>query len=146
MVTIIIMTKLFHLFISALCAAVFLDSVNLTETFLVSLSLYKLLLHINTFLSRDIWYCCPLRLHMRSTAFNSFKGDTGKWSGSLFGKFSSHLNSVCRWHDSQNVHSDDSKKVRVVCSPHVCMGSLSVLWLPSMQHRLNGNCLHKLSV
>lgn len=33
--------KLFHLFISALCAAVFLDSVNLTETFHVSLSLFQ---------------------------------------------------------------------------------------------------------
>lgn len=32
----IIMIKLFHLFISALCAAVFLDSVNLTETLPVS--------------------------------------------------------------------------------------------------------------
>lgn len=33
--------KLFHLFISALCAAVFLDSVNLPETFHVSLSLFQ---------------------------------------------------------------------------------------------------------
>lgn len=146
MVTIIIMTKWFRLFISALCAAVFLDSVNLTETFLVSLRLFKLLLHTNTFLSRDIWYCCPLRPHMRSTAFNSFQGDTGRWSGSLFSQFSSDLNSVCRWQDSANVNSDDSKKVRVVCSPHVCMGSLSVLWLPNMQLRLNGYCLHELSV
>ena len=47
MVTIIITIKLFHLFISALCAAVFLDSVNLTETFPVSLSLFKLLPHIH---------------------------------------------------------------------------------------------------
>lgn len=45
MVTIIIMIKLFHLFISALCAAVFLDSVNLTETYPVSLSLFTLRLH-----------------------------------------------------------------------------------------------------
>lgn len=42
MVTIIITIKLFHLFISALCAAVFLDSVNLTETFPVSLGLFPL--------------------------------------------------------------------------------------------------------
>lgn len=39
MVTIIIMIKLFHLFISALCAAVCFDSVNLTETFPVCPSL-----------------------------------------------------------------------------------------------------------
>ncbi len=45
MVTIIITIKFFHLFISALCAAVFLDSVNLTETFPVSHSLFKLLPH-----------------------------------------------------------------------------------------------------
>lgn len=46
MVTIIITIKLFHLFISALCAAVFLDSVNLTETFPVSPSLFELLLPV----------------------------------------------------------------------------------------------------
>lgn len=46
MVTIIFMIKLFHLFISALCAAVFLDSVNPSETFPVSLSLFTL--HLNT--------------------------------------------------------------------------------------------------
>lgn len=46
MVTIIIMIKLFHLFISALCAAVFLDSVNLTETFSLSPVLIQLLLHL----------------------------------------------------------------------------------------------------
>lgn len=40
MVTIIITIKLFHLFISALCAAVFLDSVNLTETLPVSVGLF----------------------------------------------------------------------------------------------------------
>lgn len=54
MVTIIIMIKLFHLFISALCAAVFLDSVNLTETFPVSLSLFTLRLH--SLLSRQVDY------------------------------------------------------------------------------------------
>lgn len=46
MVTIIITIKLFHLFISALSAAVSLDSVNLTETFPVSPSLFKMPLHI----------------------------------------------------------------------------------------------------
>lgn len=54
MVTIIITIKLFHLFISALCAAVFLDSVNLTETFPVSPSLFELLLPVLSFLSASI--------------------------------------------------------------------------------------------
>lgn len=40
MVTVIITIKLFHLFISSLCAAVFLDSVNLSETLPVSLDFF----------------------------------------------------------------------------------------------------------
>lgn len=55
MVTIIITIKLFHLFISALCAAVFLDSVNLTETFPVSPSLFKLLLHMSSLSCQGIY-------------------------------------------------------------------------------------------
>lgn len=44
----IIMIKLFHLFISAMCAAVFLDSVNLTEPFHVSLKWFVLTWHLHT--------------------------------------------------------------------------------------------------
>lgn len=56
--------KLFHLFISALCAAVFLDSVNLTETFHVSLSLFQPHFSIECIylwqLIRVLWWCISL--------------------------------------------------------------------------------------